>query len=136
MILSNHLESPRRAEAGQGATADYRWSERGEEVTLWVPLLGGEGARDIECEIRPRKLRVAIGGGPAAAQAAAQQAEPSKPPPPRCVVAGDLKGRADAEASYWVIEEEGESGGRELQIVVAKAGEYSRWDGVLIGEDE
>ena len=134
-------------EAGSGRTEAYRWSERGEEVIFWLPLREGEGARDIECEFRPRSIRIAIGGaaaveaaasreGGVAAAAAAAVAAATDPPPPRTVVEGELKGRADTEDSYWVIEEEGEGGGRELQVVIAKQGEYVKWDGLLIGEEE
>ena len=115
-------------------------------MLVWIPLQPGR-ARDVTCEFSARRLRVAICGGAAAEAAAARGggvvaaaeaaiAAATDPPPPRCVVEGDLKGRALTEDCYWVIEEEGESGGRELQVVIAKAGEYSKWDGVFIGEDE
>ena len=52
-------------------------------------------------------------------------------------VAGNLKGRAVPDESYWVIDEDvNEDGKRELQVVLAKAGVYTKWDGVLINEPE
>ena len=109
--------------AASGRTASYRWSEGGEEVTLWLPLREGEGARDVECEFGLRTVRVGFKGG-AAADEGAEARE----------VVGDLKGRIRTDDSYWVIDDE--QGVRELQVVLAKAGAFTRWDGVLIGEEE
>lgn len=116
-------------QAGSGRTSSYRWSEGGEEVTLWLPLREGEGAKDVAlCEFRPKKLSVRVGGGGAAGDGASAAAAALE-------VSGDLKGRCVPEESYWVIDEESD-GTRALQVVLAKAGVYTRWDGVLIDEDE
>lgn len=114
--------------AGAGQTRTYTWSEHGEDVTLCVPLDPSEGARDIRCEIYPKRIDIRVGSDGDGDAAASGRVE----------VAGQLKGTADAEESYWVIEEEEDSasGVRELQVVLVKAGAFTRWDGVLIGEDE
>jgi hypothetical protein len=105
--------------AGGGETELYRWAEHGEDVMLWVPLEESLGARDVHVEFAPKRLRVAVGS---------TDAEP--------LVSGVLKGRANVDESYWVIDDDGPDGARELQVVLAKAGSFTRWDGIIIGEDE
>ena len=39
------------------------------------------------------------------------------------------------DESYWVIDEAAD-GTRELQVVLAKAGAFTRWEGVLVDEEE
>lgn len=104
--------------ARSGSAGAYSWSEGGEEVTIWLPLQSSERARDISCDFRPRELTVFIGDEGL----------------PR--MAGKLRGRSAPDESYWVIEEEHEELGRALQITLAKAGAFTRWDGVLVDEDE
>eukprot|EP00320_Phaeocystis_rex_P004056 CAMPEP_0119065054 /NCGR_PEP_ID=MMETSP1178-20130426/7965_1 /TAXON_ID=33656 /ORGANISM="unid sp, Strain CCMP2000" /LENGTH=87 /DNA_ID=CAMNT_0007046539 /DNA_START=27 /DNA_END=286 /DNA_ORIENTATION=- len=48
-------------------------------------------------------------------------------------VSGSLKGRVMCEDCYWVLEDESD-GGRAVQVVLAKANSFTRWDGVLVGE--
>ena len=107
--------------ASSGTAKAYTWSEGGEEVTLWLPLHEGEGARDVTCDIRPTKLSVRVG---------APDTVDSR------LVEGQLKGRAVPDESYWVLDEEHPVHGRALQVVLAKAGAYVRWDGVLIADDD
>jgi len=107
--------------ATQGTANAYTWAEGGEDVTLWLPLRDGEGARDVSCNFRPRELSVCVG---------ALENESSR------VVAGTLKGRSVPDESYWVIEDDHPQHGRALQVVLAKAGAYVRWDGVLIADDD
>ena len=107
--------------ASFGRAKSYAWSEGGEDVTLWLPLRDDESARDIECEFRPRDLMVRI--GPPADKGSR-------------LVAGKLKGRAVPDESYWFIEDEHPEHGRALQVVLAKAGAYVRWDGVIIADDD
>ena len=101
----------------EGRTDAYRWSEGGEEVTLWLPLQLSESTRHISCDIRTRKLFVSVDAGDGEARA----------------VSGTLRGRAEPDASYWVIDDE--NGGRELQIVLVKANSFTKWDGVLVEEE-
>ena len=111
--------------SGSGQTPEYRWVEGGEEVTLWLPLNDGEGARDIYCDFRTKELTVRINGEGGGGVVEVRE------------VAGNLKGRAVPDESYWVIDEDvNEDGKRELQVVLAKAGVYTKWDGVLINEPE
>ena len=116
-VYKNALEGK---ESGRGRTSGYRWAEGGEEVTLWVPLPPGMGARDVRCDFGTRELRVSVGdeGGP--------------------YVGGALKGRVMCEDCYWVIEDEEESddGQRAVQVVLAKANSFTRWDGVIVGEQQ
>ena len=104
----------------RGAASLYSWSEGGEEVIIWIPLKAHEGARDIQCEFRPRMLMVSVGS----------EKEGSRQ------VSGSLKGKAVPDESYWVIEEEHSKHGRALQIVIVKADAYARWDGALIADDD
>lgn len=103
--------------AGSGETADYTWDEGGEDVTLWLPLLEGETKHDINCSFRPRNVCVRVGSGEDMRE-----------------VSGDLKGRCAPDESYWVIDDEGDE--RRIQVVLAKAGAFVKWDGALIGEDD
>ena len=50
-------------EAGSGAVRSkgYAWSEHGEDVTIYVPLQDGEGAKDVRCEIHPKRIEIAVG---------------------------------------------------------------------------
>jgi len=120
------MDTYRRAlegkEAGRGQTSVYRWCEGGEDVTFWVPLRDDEGARDVSFQIFPRKVLLSVG-------------TPIDGDETR-TVCGTLRGRADPEGSYWVIDDEGPDGQREVQVVVTKAGSYTRWNGVLVEEDE
>ncbi|KAL3927218.1 MAG: hypothetical protein SGPRY_002927 [Prymnesium sp.] len=100
--------------AASGRTDRYAWSESGGEVTLWLPLDDDALARDIRCDFSKRLLQVWI----------------SEETLPR--LSGELKGRANAEDSYWVIDDY--EGARHLQIVLAKAGAFTCWDGVFIYE--
>jgi len=101
--------------AAQGRTHDYTWSEGGEEVTLRLPLQGQERAKDISCVFGRNTLSITVGSGS----------------PPR--VQGELRGSAATEDCYWVIDDDDEHG-RHLQVVIGKAGAFSCWDGVLVGE--
>ena len=103
-----------------GQTDEYTWTENGEEVTLWLKLLQGEGKREVICEFRPRDISVRIGN---------QGSE-------RVVVNGMLKGRTVPDDCYWVLEDQHPTLGRALQVVLSKAGAFTRWDGVIIGEPE
>lgn len=105
--------------SGSGRADTYRWSEGGEEVSLWLPLRDGESARDVVCEFRPKALTVRVGAGAALRE-----------------VRGELKGRCVPDECYWVLDEAAGDGTVELHVTLAKAGIFVRWDGVLIGEDE
>ena len=100
----------------------YTWSESGEEVTMWLPLRDGERASDMSCDFSIHHVSVAIGSD-------------SDGNTPRRV-AGQLKGRAVPDESYWFIEDEHPEYGRALQVVFAKAGLFTRWDGVLTDEPD
>lgn len=102
--------------AAAGRTARYSWSESGEEVTLWLPLADGVQSNDIRCEFGRHRLSVWVGA----------EAKPR--------VNGELKGRADPEECYWVIDDEYE-GARHVQVVLGKAGVFTCWDGALMGEE-
>lgn len=120
------MDTYRRAlegkESGRGQTSMYRWREGGEEVTFWVPLRDDEGPRDVSFQVFPRKVLLSVG--------ASSDSEEAR------TVCGTLRGRADPDESYWVIDDEGGDGRREVQVVLTKAGSYTRWSGVLIEEDE
>jgi hypothetical protein len=127
-VYRNALEGK---DSGMGFTPAYRWSEGGEEVTLYIPLPPGRGARDVKVVFSPRELQVTIGdeteGAAAAAAAAAAGA---------VLLGGALKGRIVPTDSYWVLEDDCPTPGeRAVQVVLAKANSFTRWDGVLIGEE-
>ena len=90
------------------------WDERGEELMLQIPLKAGQSSRDVSCEFRPWHLSVAI--------------TPNGPK-----FGGELRGKVRSDDCHWIIEDEG--GERVLQIMLAKAGSFSRWGGVF-AEDE
>ena len=48
-------------------------------------------------------------------------------------VRGELRGKVTVDDCYWVIDDEG--GGRLLQVVLAKAGAFTAWDGALLQEE-
>jgi len=123
-------------EAASGRTADYRWTEGGTEVTLWVPLPTGVRSKDVRCKFTTRELDFQIGddeagdgggdgGGGAEGGAAA----------PATRFGGKLKGPVMIDDCYWVIDEDAEFG-RAVQVVLAKKGEFTRWAGALVGEVE
>ena len=112
-----YKEAIRGRPAGTGRTADYRWSEGGEEVTLWVPLPDGCTSKDVRCTFASRELTLEIGeDGPR--------------------VGGKLKGRVLLEDCYWVIDDDDVYDGVSVQVVLGKASEFTRWDGVLVDEKE
>ena len=92
-------------------------SESGEEVTLWLPLVEGVRAKDIRCDFRRDKLSIWV----------APAEEPR--------ISGGLKGRAASDDCYWVIDDDYDDTTRHLQVVLAKAGSFTFWDGVLTGEE-
>ena len=113
-VYRNALEGK---DSGMGFTPGYRWAEGGEEVTLWIPLPAGRGARDVKVVFSSRELQVTIGDEGAAA-------------------GGELKGRIVPTDSYWVLEDDyPQPGERAVQVVLAKANSFTRWDGVIIGEE-
>ncbi len=121
--LETYKASLSGREAASGLTRDgYEWVETGEDVTLWLPLDESEGARDVTCEFHPREFRLRVGrrGDEAAAS-------------PRVEIGGALRGRVISDECYWVIDDE-RDGGRALQVVLLKAGAFTRWDGVLQNE--
>ena len=49
---------------------------------------------------------------------------------------GELKGRIVPTDSYWILEDDyPQPGERAVQVVLAKANSFTRWDGVIIGEE-
>ncbi|KAL1511004.1 hypothetical protein AB1Y20_005841 [Prymnesium parvum] len=100
--------------AAAGRTVDYTWTEEGEEVTLWFPVADSVRKPDVRCEFSQKHLRVWVGDEP----------EPR--------ASGELKGRALVEDCYWVFDDY--NGGRCIQVVLAKAGAFTCWDGVYLEE--
>eukprot|EP00967_Tisochrysis_lutea_P040527 scaffold48713_cov28-Tisochrysis_lutea.AAC.5 len=93
----------------KGTTDVFSWIESGTEVAISFSLADGKRARDIECDFRPRRLRVRIGEGDA--------------------VEGELRGKVCPEDCYWIIDDE--SGERVLKVILAKSILYDRWEGVF-----
>lgn len=81
---------------------------------LQIPLELHQSSRDISCKFKPWHLSVAI--------------TPNGPK-----FSGELRGKVRNDDCYWMIDEE--NGKRALQIVLAKAGSFSRWGGIF-AEDE
>lgn len=119
-------------DAASGRTADYRWSEGGTEVTLWVPLRDGLRAKDVRCTFLTRELQLQIGDGEAAAGGSGAEGDAAAP---GIHFGGKLKGPVVTDDCYWVIDEE-DDGARVVQVVLAKKGSFTRWAGVLVGEKE
>jgi len=93
----------------EGTTAQFRWTESATELAVSFPLGEDQGARSVQCDFRPRVLRVQVGGGE--------------------VVEGELRGKVTPDDCYWIIDDE--SGARELKVVLTKTILYDRWDGVF-----
>ena len=88
---------------------------------MWITLPPGRGARDVRVVFNSRELHITIGDDAEGEAAAAAGAA--------VVLGGALKGKINPEDCYWVLEDE--SGGeRAVQVVLAKAHSFTRWDGM------
>jgi len=112
-------------EARSGKTAQYRWVERSDEVSFWIPLEDGERTRDIQCDIGTRKLSLRIGG---------DKGGSGEEKNARVEVSGELKGPVSSDDSYWIIDDE--DGPRSLKVVLTKLEEFTKWEGVLTDEEQ
>jgi len=93
-----------------GSTPSYNWTETGEELRITVELRTGQGKRDIECDLRSRRIRIAVADG--------------GPP-----IEGELKRRIRSDDSFWVLDEV--DGVRTLEVTLAKQSLYARWEGIF-----
>ena len=98
-------------EVSSGRADGYAWREGGEEVSVWVPLADDQGKRDVAVDFGLKEVAIAVGGA--------------------AVVAGRLRGKVRIDDCYWVIDDDYE-GGRALQVVLAKASTFTKWEGLFV----
>ena len=98
-------------EVSSGRADGYAWREGGEELSVWVPLADDQGKRDVAVDFGLKEVAIAVGGA--------------------AVVAGRLRGKVRIDDCYWVIDDDYE-GGRALQVVLAKASTFTKWEGLFV----
>ena len=127
----------------EGKADAFFWDERGEELMLQIPLDPAQGSREISCDFKPWSLSVEIApdgptfSGQLRGKVRLSPPSPPTPPPPLSRKNPTLTptlGKVRADDSYWMIDDEG--GERVLQIILAKAGSFSRWGGIFAEEDK
>eukprot|EP00164_Ancoracysta_twista_P001267 GFYU01001664.1.p1 GENE.GFYU01001664.1~~GFYU01001664.1.p1 ORF type:complete len:319 (+),score=135.36 GFYU01001664.1:67-1023(+) len=99
--------------AGNGADLEnYSWIQTLGELTVSVPLPEGTSKKSLVCEIKQRKLKVAIKGGDT-------------------IIDGDLPEKIIVDDSFWTIEDQ-----KLLVITLTKLNQMDWWNSVIKGDPE
>lgn len=98
-----------------GVTANYRWSQTLEEVTVYVPLPDNVTSKQLDVKILSNKLRVGVKG---------------QTP----MIDGEWSKKIKPDDSIWTLESDG--GKRILQMTLQKADGMSWWDCVIQGDPQ
>ncbi|GLE01324.1 hypothetical protein PINS_up010154 [Pythium insidiosum] len=103
-----------------GITDKYTWTQTLEDVTVLVPVPEGTSAKQIECDIRPQRLRVAV----------RSSSTHSINNPSVVLLDGEFPEKIRADESLWSLEN-----GHTLQLSLEKI-RQTWWASVLRGDAE
>jgi len=92
-----------------GRTDKYVWVQTLDTVTVDVPVMDGLKSRDVECDIRPDKVKLTVKG--------------------KTVLEGDWHARVKSDDCWWSIQD-----GRVVQMTVEKFDKMTWWSTVIKGD--